>query len=66
MTRKFCDMCGKTIDAPRDSEYKVQAKKRIYSWGGESWWNKLEICEYCKKAIVLKSEELRQKEKVSK
>lgn len=63
MTIKVCDMCGNAIEAPKDYEYKVQVKKRIYSWGGESWWNKLEICEFCKKAIVLKSKELRQRKR---
>lgn len=48
-----CDLCGKEIPIG-EGEYKMKLYKKSYIFP-DTYWVRLDICDYCKESIILVS-----------
>ena len=61
----ICDLCGKdlyTDYVPIINITPIRAKVKVYEIGIFGNWTRIDVCFYCKQAIIKRSKELRSAE----
>lgn len=57
MVKQFCDICGEEIESPNEGSM-FKLKKREYSFT-ESWWERLNVHNWCWACLCHKIKEAR-------